>query len=186
MFIVKLTGGLGNQMFQYALYRALSDLDKEVLIDDFSFQKRHKHEETTLKSIFPQIQYRTAATKDVTRLGDLKMDYLNKIRRNTIGRRKTHIEEKEIDFKAEILQLKGDYYLDGYWQSEKYFSRIPDAIRDDFAFKPVTSPSKLDLIGKMKSGNSVSIHVRKAKDFETKSRINTQFGHRCRILYFLG
>jgi hypothetical protein len=101
------------------------------------------------------------------------MDYLNKIRRNTIGRRKTHIEEKEIDFKEEILQLKGDYYLDGYWQSEKYFSRIPDAIRNDFSFRPVISPSKLDLIEKMKKGNSVSIHVRKAKDFETKSRINT-------------
>ena len=34
MVIIQLAGGLGNQMFQYALYLQFQNLHKEVKIDD--------------------------------------------------------------------------------------------------------------------------------------------------------
>ena len=34
MIIIQLSGGLGNQMFQYALYKQLKALGREVKIDD--------------------------------------------------------------------------------------------------------------------------------------------------------
>ena len=36
MDIIRMTGGLGNQMFQYALYLKLASLGREVKFDDIS------------------------------------------------------------------------------------------------------------------------------------------------------
>ena len=49
--------------------------------------------------------------------------------------RKTYIRQKHFHFDPEILKLKDNVYLEGYWQSERYFKDIEDIIRKDFTFK---------------------------------------------------
>lgn len=44
MVIVKMSGGLGNQMFQYALYRKIQQTGKDVKLDLSSFQDKMRFE----------------------------------------------------------------------------------------------------------------------------------------------
>jgi hypothetical protein len=172
MIIIKLTGGLGNQMFQYALYQSLHKKDTRVFIDDTSFERRHPHEHISLKEIFPGLSFQKAADPEISRLADLKRDYFNKIRRNVIGMRRTHIQESDINFKKHILELNGDFYLDGYWQSEKYFEAIDTEVRSAFSFRQTNDRKNIELMETMRNENSVSIHIRKGNDFQGKSRLN--------------
>ena len=43
MIIVKVTGGLGNQMFQYAMYKSLEKKGKHVKLDSTSYYNVKKH-----------------------------------------------------------------------------------------------------------------------------------------------
>jgi len=65
------------------------------------------------------------------------------------------------DFHESILSLPDNVYLDGYWQSEKYFHDIVDFLRNEFSF--VISPSIInqEMMDKIKKCNSVSLHIRR-------------------------
>jgi hypothetical protein len=71
------------------------------------------------------------------------------------------IKERAFSFDASVLNCSDQAYLDGFWQSEKYFSPIASIIREDFRLKtPITS--QLQTITKeIAATESVSIHVRR-------------------------
>ena len=64
-------------------------------------------------------------------------------------------------------------YLDGYFQSFKYFELIADQIRNELS--PVTDYGKLDLEvkSKIESVESVSIHVRRGDYVTSKASMKT-------------
>ena len=66
MKIVKILGGLGNQMFQYALYLALKEKfpDEEIKIDISCFRGYPLHNGFELDDIF-SLDYQTATWKDI-------------------------------------------------------------------------------------------------------------------------
>ena len=69
--------------------------------------------------------------------------------------------EESFTFDERIMKLKGNLYLDGYWQTEMYFKSIRNELLDDFEIKSSPSgenSSMLDLICK---SNSVSVHIRR-------------------------
>ena len=68
MVIVKMSGGLGNQMFQYALYRKIQQTGKDVKLDLSSFQDKNAFRRFSL-DIFP-IEYQTANLEECRKLGD--------------------------------------------------------------------------------------------------------------------
>ncbi|GAB3938594.1 alpha-1,2-fucosyltransferase [Mucilaginibacter myungsuensis] len=172
MIIVKLTGGLGNQMFQYAFYKAIKRRVADVYIDCTTFEKVLAHEHVNLKKIFKNIQFDEARLTDIFTLADTSRSYFSRIRRRCFGKRKTHIYEDRLTFKPELIGLTVDRYLDGYWQSELYFKDIKEEIIQTFSFPPLQNEKNIQLQDSMIDQNSVAIHVRKGKDYDSAMRRN--------------
>ncbi|HEY8241205.1 MAG TPA: alpha-1,2-fucosyltransferase, partial [Kiritimatiellia bacterium] len=63
--------------------------------------------------------------------------------------------------KPGVLQARGDVYLDGYWQSEKYFADAGGVIRREFALKEPPGPEVEALAARIRSVPAVSVHVRR-------------------------
>ena len=166
MFIVRITAGLGNQMFQYALYRALIEQGKEVYLDISDSVDRNKPDLYQLKSIFPIIE-QLAIREEIDRfkinITDLRL-YERMRRKLTLMMSlpyKRYVEKKYYNYDKRIFNLKGDYYLDGYWQSEKYFSCIGKKIREEFKFIPEIVSHNMITLNQVRMTESVSIHIRR-------------------------
>lgn len=166
MIITKLKGGMGNQMFQYATGRALSiknntklGLDLTFLLDriprpNFTFRDYDLDVFNIDALIVPQSEI-----PFIHRLFKGKFGiFFDLIKRKFI---KPIGVEKSFNYDSSILDLKGDVYLDGYWQSQKYFENIEDIIRKDFILKDEISLNIKNLMEVIQKENSVCIHVRR-------------------------
>jgi hypothetical protein len=138
MIISKLQGGLGNQMFQYAIGRHLSSkYNTKFFLDDNFFNTSNRK---------------------------LSLDnFKNTIIDTNINSIQTIKPFKKIDDNFQYKDIENpidiNYYLDGYWQSEKYFEESSDLIRNDFQ----TNEKTLEIINKtpLLDSNTISIHIRR-------------------------
>ena len=116
MIIVQLSGGLGNQMFQYALYLALGAEGREVRIDEtteYGEHERLRHPELREDFGAQLPSYRVATRKEIVALTDSYMDFLSRVRRKLTGRRtKLYAERKPYVFDPAVLGLT-EAYLTG-------------------------------------------------------------------------
>ena len=164
MIIVQLNGGLGNQMFQYAVGRNLSySLNTELKLDISQFP-RDKLREYSL-SIF-NIKQIFASPRDMNRIKrplawKVKHPVKTLISAVNLDPPIMHVKEREFNFDHGIQVLPNDIFLEGYWQSEKYFKNIEPLIREEFTLKPVLGLNLRDLSEKIRYRNSVSIHIRR-------------------------
>jgi hypothetical protein len=176
--ITKLYGGLGNQMFQYAVGRSLSlALNKQLLIDTSSF------ESYTLRAfeldcflLQPVIAEKEVMDRILYSASPIRMiyHYLKIFAKNgSIPIRKYN--EPHFHFDPNVFLQHGNIYLDGYWQSERYFKDVEHAIRNDFRFKQEPDPLNNDLIQKMGRECSVSLHIRRG-DYVADERSNAVHG----------
>jgi hypothetical protein len=147
MIITKLQGGLANQLFQWAHARSLSiDLNTEFYLD-LSF---YQH---TLPGVTPR-RYQLDSFPNM-KASTLYLD------QNTIHQRVTD------DFKfKDLSKINMNHYLDGYWQSEKYFKHNRESILNDL--KP--SDELMDKLLKTPfiDTNVVSMHIRRT-DYVTSN-----------------
>lgn len=162
MFIIKILGGLGNQMFQYAFYKSLLCKGKLVKADISDFKVYDIHNGYELKNVF-NIDVVEATISESYKIGKPK----NRLDRYLIkfGLKNNYYKDKnEIDaitYHPKIFNMKQDMYLQGYWQSYKYFEHIKDEIISDFTFDKkldMKNERIRDLICKT---NSVSLHIRR-------------------------
>ena len=163
MIIIQLKGGLGNQMFQYALYRALKKKGKTVKIDDVTGFVNDKLREPVLQGY--GIDYERATKDEVIALTDSKMDIFSRIRRKLTGRKTFRIDEESGRFDPNILELE-NAYLVGYWQSEKYFAdeAVQNEIKEAFEKRPqelMNDTVSWTLLQQIECCESVSLHVRR-------------------------
>lgn len=129
MIIIQLAGGLGNQMFQYALYLQLKSLGKEVKIDDWTGFEQDGQRELSLMPF--GISYERATAKELQQMLDSAPYLWSKIRRKLRGRNKKAYFEADKRYKPEILAWD-DIYLEGYWQTEKYFSAVSEEVKKTY------------------------------------------------------
>lgn len=129
MIIIQLAGGLGNQMFQYALYLQLKNLGKNVKIDDVSGFVQDKQRIPALAPF--GIHYEKASAKEVEQMLDASPLLWHKVRRKLCGRKRKSYFEKDKLFKPEIFTWD-DIYLEGYWQTEKYFESVTEQIKEAY------------------------------------------------------
>ncbi len=175
MVIVKLMGGLGNQMFQYALARSLSlhhnvdfKMDSSFLLDRTSNSKDIVIRDYDL-SIFNIVE-NFATLEEVQKLkkkifNNKRVDLLTK---KVLSIKRTYVKEPHFHFFPEIFTLGPDIYLDGYWQTEKYFLNYENTIRKDFTFKNPPGKNIPELLNKIKDCNAVCVNVRRG-DFLVNS-----------------
>ncbi|WP_143414822.1 alpha-1,2-fucosyltransferase [Geobacillus sp. E263] len=182
MKIVKVIGGLGNQMFQYAFYRNLKAKFQEVKLDITAFETYKLHNGYELERVF-DIKPEYATKKEIYPLTTNRNSKISKIKRRIFGGKETEYIEKDLKFDPEVFKVTGDVYFEGYWQTEKYFKEIEDLIRKDFQFKNPLTNKNLELSNKIKNENSVSIHVRRG-DYYTSKKAERKHGNIATIEYY--
>ena len=166
MNIIRMTGGLGNQMFQYALYMKLKALGKEVKFDDIN-EYRHDNAKPIMLSIF-RINIPRATWDEINAFTDGSMKLTKRIRRNLFGRRA--IEYREEGFYDPKVLSFDDMYLRGYFQSEKYFEDIKDDVRELYQFPELETMHLTDklynvtkeYLDEIENTMSVSLHMRRS------------------------
>lgn len=182
MIMLQMCGGLGNQMFQYALYRMLQEQGKEVCIDDITMYQKIGRYDNRLETIFP-LTYRHAEKKEYNRLTDSSMLPWQRVRRKLLGRKgKLYKERDAIIFEEEIFQ-EADCYAIGYWQSERYFKSIEDKLRQDFSFDFGRFSDQANQYKKqIENSSAVSLHVRRGDYLEEK--FAPIYGNICTDAYY--
>lgn len=164
MKIVKILGGLGNQMFQYALLVALREtFHEEVLMDPSVFDTYKLHNGFELERVF-NVTARRATTDEIRRLSRYTTSYfISRIYSRCFPAKRTECREhKFYMYYPEYLEKVGDFYYDGYWQNPDYFNSFRKSILKEFTFKTKLEGSNLELATKLSQcHNCVSIHVRR-------------------------
>lgn len=162
MIAVRLMGGLGNQMFQYALGRTLADRHDVPLVLDTSRFVNRPVNEVPRDFELDCFAIRAEVTDDAVPASRWA------VRRMLDTRRLRLVSEKGFRFQPEVLRAGDHTLLFGYWQSELYFVSNAPAIQKDFS--PTAPPSERTLrLSESIDGNTVCIHVRRA-DYVTHPR----------------
>lgn len=159
LVVVQLSGGMGNQMFQYALYLQLKALGKNVKIDDKTEYEGRDARPIRL-SVF-DAKYQTPTEVEMKCLTDSYLDMASKIRRKLKGRQTAaYIEQSQL-FDSKVLEMDRAYLM-GWWQSEKYFAGVKEKVREAFTFKNMNlSEAMKTYAEEMANSNSVSVHIRR-------------------------
>jgi hypothetical protein len=139
MIITKIQGGLGNQMFQYAYGKHLATKYKKKLYCDINFYQYQSFRNFSLQD-FENIDLDTS-------VDNIKVDFpIYKI-------------DDNFNYKEIPEPNNCGYYLDGYWQSEKYFKESEFIIREDF--KPNEETLSKLLRTPFIDSNTISLHIRR-------------------------
>jgi hypothetical protein len=177
--IIVFSGGLGNQMFQYAFYLAKKKAAPDVYINTYSIWREKIHNGFELDGLFGiKADNSSIAVCIVRKLLIFKRKkYYKTISNTLLWLVKTFtkvivIEEKGYSrINSEYLAAashQGSVLYFGYWQSPLYFDSFRDEIRRRFTFdkQKLSAPSK-QLLSVIRSLESVSIHIRRG-DFLAK------------------
>ena len=191
MIITKLAGGLGNQMFQYALGRRLALKHKTILKLDTSFLlDRTPKENFTYRDyelgVFA-IKTEIAKPAETAKFTYFPVGGLRKTANRLLRKLRPHvvIEEPPSSFVYYEPAIAGsclNTYLSGYWQSEKYFKNIESTIRSDFRFATHTDIGDDTLLRSICNVCSVSVHVRRG-DY-VSNQITNEFHGVCTPGYY--
>ncbi len=174
MNIIRMSGGLGNQMFQYALYKKLTSQGKEVKFDDINEYRKEKARPIML-SVF-SITYPRATWDEITAFTDGSMELRKRLKRKIFGRAAIEYEEQGF-FDPKVLEFDS-MYLKGSFQSEKYFEDIKDEIKALYQFSDLENmhlPEKLYQVTKqclegIESCEAVGLHMYRS-DSRTDSEL---------------
>lgn len=165
MIIIKLLGGLGNQMFQYAAGKSLANKLETSLFLDLSFYNQIFDKNTERKY---ELNY---FNLKVSKLSNFQNKIINWGANKNIFVNKYN--EKNINFDKNFFTLKGNLVLNGYFQSEKYFHNIEKLVRKDFGFRNKINKKAKKLLKKIKATNSVSLHIRRGDYLTNKAARKT-------------
>lgn len=187
MIIVKLIGGLGNQMFQYATAKALAiKHSTDIKVDTIElevdpegkFTKRHFE-----LGIF-EADIRIASKEEIApflKLGSSKFKRELQRRLPFLFSRLMAVESGT-PYHPEFSKYPKHTYLSGFWQSELYFKDVAEEIKKTFTFGSKITDGNKELAAEILSSNSVSVHIRRG-DYVTNTSAN-QFHGLCSLDYY--
>ena len=186
MIIVKLMGGLGNQMFQYALGRRVAYQRRTSLKLDLTWFQTQTLRSYQLDKL--KISAGIASPEDVEELtrakwGGLKGRVYQAIQRRLPYYRRSVVVEQTPFFDPRIVKcVSRNAYLMGYWQSEKYFIPIASLLREELKLNELLSPDCQAWAEKISKVKSVSLHVRRG---DYVNNLNTNDFHgTCTLAYY--
>ena len=158
--ISEMTGGFGNQLFAYATAYAVAKENKADLYIDTYMSDNGMTRELGITKL--KIEY-----KD--RISYLyKKDFINRAFFNKVRRRfaigfgtKICKEKGNFIYHPEIMKQEKDVLLIGYWQSDKYFQKYQDELRELFQPQEEYSEAAKELMEIVKQDNTVAVHIRR-------------------------
>jgi hypothetical protein len=159
MLIININSQLGNQMFHFALYKKLFQSGKKVKFDTRYYIDHPQHYGLDIFNL----KIPVATESEIKKAFDEKRDLLSRIKRKLFGKNQqlfSEIYSNTYCFKPDIFKFKSGY-IDGYWQTEKYFSDIKPTLLNDFKFPAFNDEKNAQLLETMSKYYTVSIHVRR-------------------------
>lgn len=173
MITLILSGGLGNQMFEYAAGRALSLRHKTDLhIDLYILNKKTKATIRNYELIVFQIEthiIKSNLNKIAAKgFGFLKSNSLGRMFLNNIG---IFRDEKAQCYDSRFKDLSEKTTLFGYFQNENYFKGISKQLRIDFTFKAPLKGKNDEIRTVIEQNTSVSIHIRRGDYSNSNSNL---------------
>ena len=197
MFIIRFSGGLGNQMFQQALCFVLQEKypDATIKVDCEHYRLYQVHNGYEMKSCFG-IQNEIATIKEIRKVSNrfacrIPLKIFPPVVCNVIEKQYAKIYNKnrniisQPSFNAydnhifQHLDVKLDYYVQGEWQNWSYFDVYENMLRKKFIFKTqFTNKQDLKWRYEIEHSNSVGIHMRRG-DF-----VNSSYHDLCDMVYY--
>lgn len=160
MIIAKITGGLGNQLFQYAVGRAVAMHHQVPLKFDITAYENYKlHNGHRLDQF--NIEADIAKSAELASLKGANNLFCRVLRKAGLVKGKTYYAEKQRTIYDANVFAEQSRYLDGYWQNEQYFLTIRETLLKELSPKvPLSSQAQIHL-SRIQNTNTVSIHVRR-------------------------
>jgi hypothetical protein len=179
MIVVKLMGGLGNQMFQYATARRLAHKHGVPLrLDVSDYKNMHENDTPRHFSLDAyKISGKVANENELASMlsRDFRATLPYKIsRRLGIDKRLRPLGESAKGLNSIVLRARNNTYLVGWWQNEGYFQDIKDILLKEFVPKKNSSYSR-SILEQMGVRDAVAIHVRRG-DYVTNKHANKEHG----------
>lgn len=167
-------------MFQYAAGRALAlYLGVPIFIDRRSFEKDYKLRSYGLDC------FRIPADDAPVELLPItaRQGLIGRMLRRWMPRVGTHVyREKSFSYDDGFERISANTYIEGYWQSERYFLNASEQIRRDFVLSELPSSENQMWLNRINNALSVSVHVRRG-DYITNPAANKTHGT-CSLDYY--
>ncbi len=190
MVIIKLIGGMGNQMFIYAIGKALAIEKKQQLYVDDSWIRTFELENNSNLSALQYFDEKDVLyrKRDVFRFFDIRTidKIINKSKKYNLPFFSNIVDEKSFNYDKSIFEIRSSsvYLRSGYWQSFKYFDKYQDSIRKAFSFRKEIYTENKRYADKINScENSISIHIRRG-DYDTNPTLKKLYGGICTLDYY--
>ena len=145
MIIIHVMGGLGNQLYQYALYEKLKSLGKEVKLDLYAYKEAQEsdREWRSLELEWLGLDYEVCTPEERKRFLDNGMRPVDRIRRKLTGRKDRTVKETAA-YMPEIFDMD-DVYLYGFWGCERYYTDIIPLLQQKIVFPESGHPRNREL-----------------------------------------
>jgi hypothetical protein len=187
MIIVRIIGGLGNQLFQYSLGRNLAYLNNTILKLDIRGYRRTNSGDTVRRYRLDHFQTKKeiATNEEINKICSKNQAFspIRKIKESFFPYKSpNYIKEQSPKFNPEILYTPDNTYLDGYWGSEKYFINIENFIREDLKITDPLGGINLKYSKDIVSCDSISIHIRRG-DYINNPKTQ-EFHGNCSLEYY--
>ncbi|MDC0273007.1 alpha-1,2-fucosyltransferase [bacterium] len=163
---VQLTGGLGNQLFQYAFGRSVAERFNLTLkldigtgfVRDFAYQRHYELDVFKLSN-------RTKLVRPSNFEMQVQRMKLALALRQWAFTESYLIEPSDGKYSPDLVQVKAgkSYTCYGYWQDKRYFSKIEETLRQELSFNRQLSRPNQIMAQQLELENSVAIHVRRAQ-----------------------
>lgn len=165
MKIINISGGLGNQMFQYAFLLAMrEETSDECLMDASKYATYKLHNGFELPNVF-NITGRCATAEELKRVTRYTTNYkLSRVYRKFLPKKRTEVLEPMpgCEYMPNIFtEAKEDQFYEGIWQNEKYFGHIRPIILQEFSYRQPLSIQNKEMARKFAEGTTVSLHIRR-------------------------
>lgn len=173
MKIVNILGGLGNQMFEYAMYLALKDAhpQEEIKVCTRSFGGYGLHNGLEIQRIFG-VELPEASLWELTKVAYPFFNYKTwQVMRHFLPKRNSMTRGGfDIPFDFTQVTREDSCYYEGYWQNEGNFKHIRNKILEAYSFPEFTDEMNKKLAERLKKENAVSCHIRRG-DYLTNPNI---------------
>lgn len=164
MKIVNILGGLGNQMFEYAMYLALKDAHphEKIKVCTRSFGGYGLHNGLEIQRIFG-VELPEASLWELVKVAYPFFNYKTwQVMRHFLPKRKSMTRGGfDIPFDYSQVTRKDSCYYEGYWQNEGNFKKIRSKILETYSFPEFTDENNIMLAERLRIANAVSCHVRR-------------------------
>lgn len=166
MIVLKMHGGLGNQMFEYAFGKHIQKQLKQDLLLDISDYKQDFYRKFLLNN------YSISEKVKIDNTGKYNIIYKNifikigslicpEILYKSMSLFGVYVWRYATFREIKIREKQKNIYINGYWQSHKYFDDVWNEIKKEFTLKIVLEPEHKRIEEEIKSKNSVCIHIRR-------------------------